>query len=309
MGTNLSSFRASNRGLGTVATLIGLIVVIAVTVVVTLAVTRRAPTFVPVGTGVASTAIPLHREPNETTDTTGAVSVGELVEILQYLPPKALDSWVLIRSTHNKKVYGYAMLRDLDQLKTNNADLDFWHATKLLEKANGEELQKRLQAMGERLKTPPPPSPAADQIYRTLAVESLRLANDRIYEPDEARALVASADTYLNRTSAGSEAKPEDEEIRSAMQKVQIALGDIPNPEQVVKAPAPPSPSAQLSRLLKDGNAAYDSGRYARASDLAQQVITKGQGKRENASLVDQAKALLKKAETSQEEFEKNLKR
>jgi hypothetical protein len=285
--------------------LIGLIVVIAVTVVVTLAVARRAPTFVSVGTGVASTAIPLHREPNETTDTTGAVSVGEAVEILQYLPPKVLDSWVLIRSTHNQKVYGYAMLRDLDQLKTNNSDFDFWHATQLLEKANGVELQKRLQAMGERLKTPPPPSPAADQIYRTLAVESLRLANDRIYEPDEARALVASAETYLNRMSSGSEAAPGNEDVRSAMQKARIALGDIPNPEQVVKAPAPPSPSAQLSRRLKEGNAAYDNGRFFKAAEIAQEVISKGQGKRENASLVEQARALLKRAETSQEDFEK----
>jgi tetratricopeptide (TPR) repeat protein len=193
----------------------------------------------------------------------------------------------------------------VDQLKTKSNELDVWHAMQLLEKANGAELKTRLAAMSERVKTPLPPSPATDQIYRTLALESVRLANDRLDEPDEARALVASADTYLSRMSTDSETTPENDEVRSAMQKIQIALGDIPDPEKEVKAPVANSPSPQLSRLLKEGNAAFEGGRYAKAADLAQQVIAKGQGKRELAALVDQAKALLKKAETSQEEFEK----
>jgi hypothetical protein len=301
----LSSSGRLNRGFGTVATLVGLVVVIAATVLITLAVGRRAPALTPVGTGVASSAIALHREPSDSTETTGAVTAGEPVEILQYLPPKALDSWVLIRSSRNQKIYGYALLRNVDQLKTKSDELDVWHATHLLEKANGEELKTRLASMGERLKTPLPPSPATDQIYRTLATESLRLANDRIYEPDEARALVASADAYLSRLSADSETAPENDEVRSAMQKIQVALGDIADPEKEVKAPVAPSPSTQLSRLLKEGNAAFEGGRYGKAADLAQQVITKGQGKGELATLVDQAKALLKKAEASQEEFEK----
>ena len=301
----MSSSRRLNRGIGTVATLVGLIVVIAATVLITLAVARRAPAFTPVGTGVASSAIALHREPNESSETTGAVTAEEPVEILQYLPPKALDSWVFIRPTRNQKIYGYALLRNVDQLKTKSEELDVWHAMQLLKNANGDELKTRLSAMGERLKTPLPPSPATDQIYRTLATESIRLANDRIYEPDEARALVASADSYLNRVSATSETAPENDEVRSAMQKIQVALGDVPDPEKEVKAPVAASPSPQLSRLLKEGNAAFEGGRYAKAADLAQQVITKGQGKRESAALVDQAKALLKKAEASQEEFEK----
>ena len=305
MGTILSSSRRSNLGYGKVATLVGLIIVVAATVIITLAVERRGPTLTSVGTGVAISAVALHSEPSELTDTTGAVKAGEPVEILQYLPPKALDSWVLIRPTENHKIYGYALLRNLDQLKTKSDELDFWHATQLLEKANGVELKERLTAMGERLKTPLPPSPATDQIYRTLAMESVRLANDRIYDPDEARALVASADAYMSRISAGSETSAENEEIRSAMQKIQVVLGDVPDPEKEIPAAAPPPPTTPLSRLLKEGNTAFESGRYAKAADLAQQVITKGQGKRELASLVDQAKALLKKAEASQEEFEK----
>jgi len=302
----LSSSSGSSRGIGTVAALVGLIVVVAATVVVTLIVARRAPALTPVGTGVALEALALHREPNESTETTGAVTAGESIEILQYVPPKSMDSWVLIRPTENHKIFGYALLRNLDHLKTKSDDLDFWHATQLLEKANGVELKTRLVAMGERLKTPLPPSPPTDQIYRTLATESVRLANDRIYDPDEARALLASADGYLSRISANSDPSPETEELRASIQKIQIALGDVPDPQAQVKAPVTSSaPTNQLSRLLKDGNAAFDSGRYAKAADLAQQVITKGQGKREMASVVDQAKALLKKAEASQEEFEK----
>ena len=302
----MSSSGRSSRGIGTVAALVGLVVVVAATVVVTLIVARRAPVLTPVGTGVALEALALHREPNESTETTGAVTAGESIEILQYVPPKSMDSWVLIRPTENHKIFGYALLRNLDHLKTKSDDLDFWHATQLLEKANGVELKTRLAAMGERLKTPLPPSPATDQIYRTLATESVRLANDRIYDPEEARALLASADGYLGRISANSEPSPETEELRASMQKIQIALGDAPDPQAEVKAPVTTSPpTSQLSRLLKDGNAAFDSGRYAKAADLAQQVITKGQGKREMASVVDQAKALLKKAEASQEEFEK----
>lgn len=297
--------RRLSRGFGTIATLAGLVVVIAATVLVTLAVANRAPAFAAVGTGVATSAIALHREPSESTETTGAVAAGEPIEILQYLPQKSFDSWVLIRPTRNHKVYGYALLRNVDQLKTKSDELDFWHATQLLEKSNGEELKTRLAAMGERLKTPLPPSPASDQIYRTLAIESVRLANDRLYQPDEARALVESADAYLSRTSVDSETA-ENDEVRSAMQKIQVALGDIPDPEkEEVKAPAAPSPTTQLSRLLKDGQAAFESGRFAKAADLAQQVITKGQGKREFSTLVDQAKALLKSAEASQEQFEK----
>ena len=302
----MSSSSGSSRGIGTVAALVGLIVVVAATVVVTLIVARRAPALTPVGTGVALEALALHREPNESTETTGAVTEGESIEILQYVPPKSMDSWVLVRPTENHKIFGYALLRNLDHLKTKSDDLDFWHATQLLEKANGVELKTRLAAMGERLKTPLPPSPPTDQIYRTLATESVRLANDRIYDPDEARALLASADGYLSRISANSDPSPETEELRASIQKIQIALGDVPDPQAQVKAPVTSSaPTNQLSRLLKDGNAAFDSGRYAKAADLAQQVIAKGQGKREMASVVDQAKALLKKAEASQEEFEK----
>lgn len=302
----MSSSRRVNRGIGTVATLVALIVVAAAAALITLAVARgRAPTFTSVGTGVASSALVLHREPNESTEATGAVTAGEPVEILQYLPPKALDSWIFIRPTRNQKFYGYTQLRNVDQLKTKSDELDFWHAIQLLEKANGAELKTRLAGLSERLKTPLPPSPATDQIYRTLALESIRLANDRLGEPDEARALVASADSYLSRMSTDPETTPENDEVHSAMQKIQVALGDIPDPAKEVKAPAAPSPSTQLSRLLKDGNAAFEGGRYAKAADLAQQVITKGQGKAELAALVDQAKALLKKAEASQEEFEK----
>jgi len=301
----LSSSTRSNSGIGTVAALVGLIIVVAVTVVITLAVDRRAPALTPAGTGVAVSAIALHREPSESTETTGAVTAGEPVELLQYLPPKSLDSWVLIRPSKNHKIVGYALLRNLDQLKTKSEELDFWLATELLEKANGDELKQRLAAMSERVKTPLPPSPATDQIYRTLATESVRLANDRIYAPEEARELVASAENYLSRMSADAETAPENAEVRSAIGKVQIALGDVPDSEKEAKPADPPAPTNQLSRVLKDGNAAFESGRYAKAADLAQQVITKGQGKRELAPLVDQAKALLKKAEASQEEFEK----
>jgi hypothetical protein len=296
----------SNRGYGALATLVGLIVVIAITVVVTLAVGRRSPAFTSVGTAVAERPMVLHREPSDSTETTGAVTAGAPVEILQYLPQKSMDSWVLIRPTQNHKIYGYALLRNLDQLKTKSDGLDFWYAIQRLQKANGAELKERLAAIGDKLKTPLPPSQESDRIYQALATESVRLANDRIYAPDEARALIGNADSYLSRLSGDLSAAPETEQVRSAIQKIQIALGDIPDPEQEVKAPTTaPSPRAELSRLLKDGNAALQGGRYGRAADLAQQVVTKGQGKRDLASLVDQARALLKKAEAAQEEFEK----
>ena len=284
-----------------------LVALVAVTVLLTLAVERRrAPTFASVGKAMVDTPVSLHREPSESTETSGSLEAGEPVEILQYLPPNNLASWVLIRSTQNPKLYGYARLGNLDHLETKNEHLDLWHATQLLEMADSADLQKRLAEIESKLKTPLPTSPTSDEIYRTLAKESVRLANARIGNPDEARALTSNAEGYLNRISSDWQMASEIEEVRSELQKVQVALGDIPDPtkpvEVVVKQQ---SPQPQLSRLLKDANAAFQSGRYAKAVELSQQVSAKGQGKRELAALVEQARALQKKAEAAQEEFEK----
>ena len=284
-----------------------LVALVAVTVLLTLAVERRrTPAFAAVGKAMADTPVALHREPSESTATTGMLEAGEPVEILQYLPPNDMDSWLLIRSTQNPKIYGYARLGNLDHLETTNGNLDLWHATQLLEKAAPADLQKRLAVISEKLKTPPPASPTTDEMYRILAGESLRLANEKIENPDEARVLAASAEDYLNRISSEWQITSEIAEVRSEIQKVQIALGDIPDPSKPPEVPVQQtSQRAALSRILKEANAAFQSGRYGKAAELSQQVSAKGQGNKELAALVDQAKALQRKAEAAQEEFEK----
>jgi hypothetical protein len=232
------------------------------------------------------------------------VKAGESVELLQYLPPKTLDSWVLVRPVENKKTYGYAPLRSLDRLETSNSELNVWHATELLAKADTKDLKERLAAIGERLETPLPPSPDADQIYRTLATTSVRLANESVGNPDEARALIGSAESYVSRASETAQLSAETEALRSEIQKIQIALGDVEDPAKPV-APPVSTIRTELSRMLKEANTAFSSGRYAKAADLAQQIAAKGKGKREAASIVEQANALHKKAENAQEEFEK----
>jgi hypothetical protein len=300
----LNSHSGKQKGYGLVAMLACVAAAIAITVVVTLAIERRPPTFSVVGTGVVDTPVSLHREPSDSTPATGDLKAGESVELLQYLPPKTLDSWVLVRPVENKKTYGYAPLRSLDRLETSNADFNVWHATELLTKAEPTDLKERIAAIGKRLETPLPPSPEADQIYRTLATQSVRLANENIGNPDEARALIASAESHLGHLSATEQLSAENEALRSEIQKIQIALGDVEDPAK----PVPPPVSTirtELSRMLKEANTAFSAGRYAKAADLTQQIAAKGKGKREAASIVEQANALHKKAENAQEEFEK----
>ena len=279
--------------------------IVALTVAITLAFERgRAPALMAVGKGVVDTPASLHREPSESTATTGTLQAGVPVELLQYLPPNAMDSWVLIRSVQNPEQFGYSRLRNLDHIETENNQLDVWHAAHRLEKTGTDDLRKRLGAINEKLKTPLETSPTADEIYRILATETVRLANESL-DPEETRALVASAEEYLNRISAEWQVATEIADVRSEIQKVQIALGDIPDPA----APPPPvqqtSARAELTRLLKEANTAFQGGRYAKAAELSQQVSAKGQGKRELAPLVEQARALQRKSEAAQEEFEK----
>src|SRR5215471_13287925 len=99
IGTILSFSTGSNRGLGTIATLLALLGAVALGAVITLAVNRRATSFTSVGSGVMTRPVALHREPSESTETPGAVGAGEPVELLQYLPSKTMDAWVLIRPT------------------------------------------------------------------------------------------------------------------------------------------------------------------------------------------------------------------
>lgn len=297
------------RGYKLVAAFAGVVVIVAITVVMTRAIMeRRAPEFTAVGSGVVATPVSLHQEPAESTRTTGNLKAGESVEILQYLPGKSLESWVLVRSTRDSdsKVHGYTTLSSIDRLKTGNAELDVWHATQLVGKATGAELKDRLAAVGEMVKTPLPGSPATDEIYRTLATESVRLANSNIDNQDDARTAIGSAESYLSRLSGESQISPEIEGIRSAIQGVQVALGDVPEPVETV-APVAPSPRTELTRLMKDANAAFAAGRYGKAAELSQQIVSRGQGKRDLAKIVDEAKALQKKAETAQEEFEKSI--
>jgi hypothetical protein len=289
-----------------VAALAGVGIIVAITVVVTLAIERRAPTFSVVGSGVAAAPVSLHQQPAESTPATGNLNAGDSVEILQYLPAKTSDSWVFVRSVRDAKIQGYTTVSSLENLKTGNNELDVWHATQLVGKASGADLKERLTALNEMLKTPLPASPAADRIYQTLATESVRLANSYIDNMDEARAAISNAESYLSRLSGESQISPEIEAIRSSIQSVQVALGDVPVPEEIAK-PVAPSPRTELTRLMKDANTAFASGRYGRASDLAQQVVSRGQGKRDLAKIVDEAKALQKKAETAQEELEKRI--
>jgi hypothetical protein len=302
----LSAFERLSTGYKVAATVVGVIGIVVLTVVITLAIERRTPDFVRIGTAVVQSPIVLRREPKDSTKTSGNLIVGEPVEILETMPPKSADESVLIRSARNPKVYGYAPLLNLDHVQTNSADFDVWHALQLLEKASPAELKERLTALDDRLnKTPLPAAPESDQTYQTLARQSVRLANESLDNKDDARAAVSGAERFLGRLSGDSQSSAAIDEVRSAMQKVQIALGDIPDPEKAAAAPPPPSARAELSRLMKEANAAFDSGRYAKAADLSQQVSTKGEGKRDVATIVEQAKALQKKAETAQEEYEK----
>jgi hypothetical protein len=294
------------RGYKVVAAVLGIVGIIAIAVVITLAIERRPPAFTTVGAGIVTAPVFLHQEPAESTSITGKLNAGESVEILQYLPARTLDSWVFVRSGRDPKINGYTTLSSIDQLKTGNAELDVWHATQLVGKASGAELKERLTAIGEMLKTPLPASPALDRIYQTLATESVRLANSSIDNKDEARTAIGEAESYLSRVSDDSQVSPEIEGIRSAIQGVHVALEDVPAPPQTV-APAVPSPRTELTRLMKEANAAFASGRYGKAADLSQQVVSKGQGKRDLTKVVDEAKALQKKAETAQEELEKNI--
>ena len=300
---------SSNRGVSRGYRVAGLVVCLLAVMAITAAITRslvgsREPTFASFGTAVVDTPVSLHRQPSEDTETAGKLEAGEPVEILEYVPQKTLDAWVLIRPKQNVKLYGYAPLRSLDHLETKNEELDLWHAMQLLAQASPADLKDRLTSIGEMLKTAPP-SEEKDRSYQTLASESVRLANDRIDNADEARTLVTSAETYLDRIAPDSPVVPETEEVRAAIQKVRITLGDIPDPTAEVKAPVAPSPQGEISRLLKEATAAFDNGRYARAATLSQQAVAKGQGKRDLTKLVDQARALQKKAETAQEEYEK----
>ena len=294
------------RGFKVVAAVLGIVGIIAITVVITLAIERRPPAFTTVGSGIVTAPVFLHQEPADSTSITGKLNAGEAVEILQYLPARALDSWVFVRSGRDPKIHGYTTLSSIDRLKTGNAELDVFHATQLVGKASGSELKERLAALGEMLKTPLPASPAADRIYQTLATESVRLANSNIDNKDEARTAIGDAESYLSRVSDDSQISPETEGIRSAIQGVQVALQDVPDPAATVK-PVAPSPRTELTRLMKEASAAFASGRYGKAADLSQEVVSRGQGKRELAKIVDEAKALQKKAETAQEEFEKNI--
>jgi hypothetical protein len=293
------------KSLKIAATVVGVVVIVALTVVITLAIERRTPEFVRIGTAEVRKPITLQRDPKDSTRASGNLIVGELVEILDKMPEKTADASVLVRSARNPRVYGYAPLSNLDQVQTNRAEFDIWHAVQLLDKASPVELKERLAGIDSRLsKSPLPAGQDTDQIYQALARQAVRLADQNLEQKDEARAAVTGAEKYLGSLSADAQSSPETEEIRATMQKVQIALGDIPDPEKAAAAP-PPSIRGELTRMMKEANSAFDSGRYAKAADLAQQVADKGQGKRDVAAIVEQAKALQKKAETAQEEYEK----
>jgi len=301
----LAVFETLPRGLKIAATVVGVVVIVALTVVITLAIERRTPGFARIGTAEVRTPITLQRDPKGSARTAGNLIVGELVEILDKMPTKTADASVLIRSARNPRIYGYAPLSNLDQVQTNSPEFDIWYAVQLLEKASPAELKQRLDGIDSRLsKNPLPAAGETDQTYQKLAAQSVRLANENLENKDEARAAVTGAEKYLSSLSDDAQSSSETGEIRASMQKVQIALGDIPDPEKAA-APPPPSVRTELTRMMKDANSAFDSGRYAKAADLAQQVADKGQGKREVAAIVEQAKALQKKAETAQEEYEK----
>ena len=289
------------------AVVLCLISVVAVTVVVTLAIERRPPELVRMGTAVVHTPTTLRREPADTSPASGSLSAGQPVEIVQYLPSRTVDPWALIRPAQNSKLYGYAHLFNLDHVQTNNAEFDVWYATQRLGEAGPADLKERLDAINKMLQNSSlPASRETDQTYLTLASESLRLASASVEnkEDEDARAAIGGAEGYLSRLYGDSQGTPETDDIRAGIQKIQIALGDIPDPEKAAPPP-PPSIRDELSRILDQANSAFAGGKYAKAAELAQQISTKGQGKRDVAGVVNQAKALLKKAETAQEEYEK----
>jgi hypothetical protein len=305
------SFSAWPKGLKLAVTVAGLIIVVALTVVITLAIERRTPAFARVGKAVAQAPLTLRRQPGRLAATSGNINAGEQVELLEHLPAKG-DEWALIRSAKDTNLYGYARLEDLDRVQTSSPEYDLWHEVQSLKKATGAELKQKLATIDLTLRTNPVlPSDETDQIYRDLAREGVRLAKESSDNIDDARSAIISAETYLGRVSVQSQEAAETVELRTAIQELQNSIGVAGAENEAASAPtpvpAPPSARTELSRLLKEANSAFAAGRYARVVEIYQQIAAKGQGRRDVTAIVDQAKALQKKAETAQEEFEKNL--
>src|SRR5262249_55506020 len=150
--------------------------------------------FVRIGTAEVRKPITLQRDPTGSTRKSGNLIVGEPVEILEKIPAKTADASVLVRSSRNPRVYGYAPLSNLDQVQTNSAEFDLWYAVQLLEKASPVELKERLAGIDSRLSKNPPPAAEADQTYQALARQSVRLADQNLESKDEARAALTGAE-------------------------------------------------------------------------------------------------------------------
>jgi serine/threonine protein kinase/outer membrane protein assembly factor BamD (BamD/ComL family) len=234
------------------------------------------PEFKALGTAVVRSSLSLHKEPFDASDAIGKLDAGQSVEVLNPLPPLRLNEWALVRPLGKLDLRGYITLGDLDGLRTDNRQLDLWHALAMIKNASDwPDRKSRLQAIDESLQAMPlAVSKESDNVYLELSEDYAQLAQ----ATDDANASTAAlrkAEEYFNRIegSLGSSERAQKQKalIPSIHDKLFKVVPTGPQPQ----TPPAPSPGPSVGQLLNSARILYGNGRVAEQNGDADEARTR----------------------------------
>jgi hypothetical protein len=242
--------------------------------------TESKPKLVHVGTGTLLLPVTLLQGPAANSGVAGALKAGQRVEILQPIPERSLDSWTLVRADGTPAILGYVRLQNLDQVQTEDRQLDLWVAMSFLDRSTSpNEFKKRLEDVDARLKEDPPaPSRDSDQIFLAASKAFARLAAGSATNSDEAeitRSALANSEAYLMRIEGALRFSDEADALQDSIRQTRAA---IERPVAVaVKLPqrhaAPVRGVDEQARIMRLANNAYSQKIYETAASYCTQVL------------------------------------
>ncbi len=235
---------------------------------------------------ISAQSAPLRARAREDAAIAGHLARGTPVEILDKVPEKAMNTWVLVRAQDKRPASGYVRLSELSAVDTGVSDFDLWHVRNLIPdpaRADQSELRARLadaeSAVARLLK-----GSEAVNLHLQIAAGHVSLARNALPDRAAAKKDADRAQFFLDQLQSWGAETPE-------MKVLRVSLDEV---VRVPQAPAPsnPAPSDSASRReLERAQKEFDDGEYATAVARCERILKSDRSNQEAANLLKKATA------------------
>lgn len=263
------------------------IALVVVAVVLRSVANTNTPRHQTVGTAIIRSAVPAHKEQTNSSPVLATFDIGQTVDLLDSLPLRDFNAWVLVHPQNARAKAGYVPLNSLEELQTADAAFNLWHAAAVADQETDPSKAKQRFAQVERIlqANPPTDSAEADRFSLHLSESYVKLAKAESGEVD--MTMLVRAKAALDRIRGPLILTERAGQVLAEMWSLSngTVFGRLPQTiTKPVESPRRQTPQhAQTSErarptvqsLLDAAKAADSDGQFERAVALANEALTR----------------------------------